>query len=100
MKENGISIVTHCHDLDAAIPSTETTSNELRFKARRFFDGALQAASEDLRTYIIRFDNIVSNLKKTYGGAYETSFNELEIVQKILNAIAGIDLGYKSSCFS
>ena len=40
---------------------TETTSNELRFKARRFFDGAVQAASEDLRTYIIRFDNIVSN---------------------------------------
>jgi hypothetical protein len=66
---------------------TETTSNELRFKARRFFDGAVQAASEDLRTYIIRFDNIVSNLKKTYGGAYETSFNELEIVQRFLNSL-------------
>ena len=38
-------------------------------------------------TCIIRFDNIVSNLKKTYGAAYETSFNELEIVVRFLNSL-------------
>ena len=66
---------------------TETTSNELRFKARRIFDNAAQAASEDLRSYIIRFDSTVSNLKKVYGTSYESSFNELEIVQRFLHSL-------------
>lgn len=67
---------------------TQTTSNEMRLKSRKLFDNAGQGPSEDLRTYIIRFDTVVSNLKKVYSDTFETSFNELEIVQRFLNSLS------------
>ena len=42
---------------------TQTTSNEMRLKSRKLFDNAGQGPGEDLRTYIIRFDSVVSNLR-------------------------------------
>ena len=66
---------------------TQTTSNEMRLKSRKLFDNAGQGPGEDLRTYIIRFDSVVSNLRKVYSDTFETSFNELEIVQRFLNSL-------------
>ena len=67
---------------------TQTTSNEMRLKSRKLFDNAGQGPGEDLRTYIIRFDSVVSNLRKVYSDTFETSFNELEIVQRFLNSLS------------
>lgn len=53
---------------------------------RTNFDKNLKVISATITATLS--DNLtISNLKKTYGGAYETSFNELEIVQRFLNSL-------------